>query len=233
VKVHPWTWQVMKAAQSFARESDGTFDLTVASQLTDWNYLPRRDYRFHPTASWRDIFLRRNSEVFFRRQLIVDLGGIAKGFAVDRAVDVLKEIGVTAGMVNAGGDIRVFGSTSHLIHLRRPSEPARAAGVVRLHERALATSGIYFARRHHRGLPVSRLLDGRTCRSSRELIGVTVAAADCMTADALTKIVFVLGEKAAPLLAHYRADALLLERDGSPCWMFHPPCDTRDRTRSD
>jgi thiamine biosynthesis lipoprotein len=75
VIVHPWTWQVMKAAKQLAEESHGTFDITVAPWLTKWNYLPRRCYQFSLTASSRDIFLRRNHEVFFRRGLIVDLGG--------------------------------------------------------------------------------------------------------------------------------------------------------------
>jgi hypothetical protein len=54
-----------------------------------------------------------------------------------------------------------------------------------------------------------------------------------MAADALTKIVFVLREKAAGLLSQYHADALLLERNGAPSWMFHSPCDTRAQTRFD
>ena len=77
------------------------------------------------------------------------------------------------------------------------------------------------------------MIDGRTGRSSRELISVSVAASDCMTADALTKIIFALREKGADLLAQYHADALLLERDGEPSWIFRSPCDTRDRTRFD
>ncbi len=79
----------------------------------------------------------------------------------------------------------------------------------------------------------AQLLDGRTSQSACELISVSVAAAECMVADALTKIVFALREKAAGLLAQYHADALLLERDGAPSWMFHSPCDTPDRTRFD
>jgi len=59
---------------------------------------------------------------------------------------------------------------------------------------------------------------------------VSVAATECMPADALTKIVFSLREKAAPLLERHRADALLLERDGAPSWIFHSPCDTHDQT---
>ncbi len=233
VKVHQWTWQVMKASKRFAEESDGTFDITVAPWLTKWNYLPRRGYQSSPDASWRDIFLRRNHKVFFRRDLIVDLGGIAKGFAVDRAVDALKANGIESGIVNAGGDLRTFGLESQLIHLRHPTDPTRVAGAVRLRERAMATSGIYFERRRYHGEYVTPLLDGRTRQSGRELLSVSVAAAECMAADALTKIVFVLREKAAGLLSQYHADALLLERNGAPSWMFHSLCDTSDQTRFD
>jgi len=117
--------------------------------------------------------------------------------------------------------------------VRHPVEPTRIAGAVRLRERAMATSGIYFERRKYRGKYVGPILDGRTSQSACELISVSVAAAECLVADALTKIVFALREKAAGLLAQYHADALLLECDGAPSWMFHSPCDTRDQTRFD
>jgi FAD:protein FMN transferase len=198
--------------------------------LAGWQYLPRQRYRADPTATWRDIFLRKNCGVFFRRQLAVDLGGIAKGFAVDRAVEVLKRNGVTAGIVNAGGDLRVFGTASQIVHLRHPGQPQRAAGAVKLRERAMATSGIYFARTKSCRRCVSPIVDGRTGRAACDLISVTVGAANCITADALTKVVFALRERAAPLLARYSADALLLEQGGVPSWMFHPTCDTSRQT---
>lgn len=233
VNVHPWTWQVMRASKRFFEESDGKFDVTVAPKLTKWSYLPRCGYQFSPAATSRDIFLRRNYEVFFRRRLVIDLGGIAKGFAVDRAVDALKENGIRYGIVNAGGDLKTFGPALQLIHLRHPADPTRVAGAVRLRERAMATSGVYFRRRRYGGDYVAPLLDGRTRQSGRELISVSVAAAECTTADALTKIVFLLREKAAGLLSQYQADALLLERNGVPSWMFHSSCDTCDRTGFD
>ncbi len=232
VKVAPWTWRVLRAAQKLAHESDGLFDITMARKLMQWKYLPRR-YRNVSEGNWRDIVLEKNCTVRFRQRVIVDLGGIAKGFAVDRAVEALKRWGVTSGVVNAGGDLRVFGLKSELVHLRHPAEPMVAAGAIKLRERALATSGIYFAQKRCGRTAVSSLLDGRTCRPLRKLISVSVAASACMIADGLTKIVFVLREKSAPLLARYHADALLLERDGAPLWKFHSPCDTRDRTRFD
>jgi len=232
VTVDPWTWRVLQAAQKFSRETDGIFDITVARKLMQWKYLPCR-YRNVSEGNWRDIVLEKNCTVRFRRRVIVDLGGIAKGFAVDCAVKALKCAGVRSGVVNAGGDLRVFGLKSELIHLRHPAEPMRPTGAISLRERALATSGIYFAQKRRGRALVSSLLDGRTCRSSRKLISVSVAAPACMIADALTKIVFVLSEKSAPLLARHHADALLLERDGAPSWMFRSSCDTSDRTEFD
>lgn len=232
VTVNPWTWRVLRAAQKLSHETNGIFDITVARKLMQWKYLPRR-YRNVSEGNWRDIVLEKNCTVRFRHPVIVDLGGIAKGFAVDRAVKALKYAGVASGVVNAGGDLRVFGLKSELVHLRHPAEPMRLAGAISLRERALATSGIYFSQKRRRRAVVSSLLDGRTCRSSRELISVSVAAPVCMIADALTKIVFVLWEKSAPLLARYHADALLLERDGAPSWMFRSLCDTSDRTAFD
>jgi FAD:protein FMN transferase len=225
VRVHPWTWRVLKSAQEFSRNTGGIFDITMAGQLVKWNYLPRHGACFSG-GSWRDIILEATGRVRFRRPLLIDFGGIAKGFAVDRAVEVLKRNRVMAGIVNAGGDLRVFGSASQIVHLRHPAQPNRAAGAVRLRERAIATSGIYFARTKNRGRCVSPMLDGRTNRAVCDLISVTVGAANCMTADALTKVVFASREQAAPLLARYSADALLLEQNGGPSWMFHSTCDT-------
>jgi thiamine biosynthesis lipoprotein len=229
VRVHPWTWGVLKSAQEFSSNTDGIFDVTIAEQLVKWSYLPRCHARFG-RGSWCDIILETAGQVRFRRSLLIDFGGIAKGFAVDRAVEILKRKRVMAGIVNAGGDLRVFGSASQLVHLRHPKQPHRAAGAVRLRERAIATSGIYFARTKKRDRSLSPILDARTGRAACDFISVTVGAANCMTADALTKVVFGLRERAAPLLARYSADALLLEQDGCPSWMFHPTCDTSRQT---
>ena len=135
--------------------------------------------------------------------------------------------------MNAGGDLRVFGLKSELIHLRHPVEPMRPAGAIKLRERALATSGIYLTQKRRGNAVVSSLINGCTCRSARKAISVSVAASACMMADALTKIVFVFAGEISPLFARYHADALLLERDGAPSWMFRSSCDTYGPTRFD
>ncbi|HEU0210427.1 MAG TPA: FAD:protein FMN transferase [Candidatus Udaeobacter sp.] len=226
VKIHSLTWHVLKYAEELSFNSNGVFDITIGRELVKLGYLPEPNKRSVRGGNWKDIILDNKCEVRFRRPLIIDLGGIAKGFAVDRAVKALKDNGVTSGIVNAGGDLRVFGPSSQLVCVRHPAAPIQMAAGVRLRERAVATSGIYFERRRFRGKYIGPLLDGCTRRASRAFVSATVGAAECMTADALTKIVFALRERAVPLLARYNADALLLEGDGAPSWMFHPPCDT-------
>ncbi len=120
IKVHPWTWKVLKTAQRLSSASDGVFDITVAPTLAAWGFLPQSGQK-DPDATWRDIFLEENCGVRFARNLSIDLGGIAKGFAVDRAVEAMRRNGVRRGFVNAGGDVRVFGRNKHIVQLRHPA----------------------------------------------------------------------------------------------------------------
>jgi len=101
------------------------------------------------------------------------LDGIAKGFAVDRAVDRLLDAGMEAGVVNAGGDLRVFGEAFESLHVRTPAMPGRLVHVGKIRDLAVATSA---------GLGVVHPRGGK-CSAQ----GATVMAPDCMTADALTK----------------------------------------------
>jgi FAD:protein FMN transferase len=130
----------------------------------------------------------------------IDLSGIAKGFAVDRAVDVLRAGGVPQGVVNAGGDLSVFGQESRQVGVRDPCDPSRLAAVVTLHNEALASSG--------------RAIDPRTRRLVETVAGASVRAPSCMIADALTKVVGVMAEAALPVLHGYGASAILF-RNGS------------------
>lgn len=126
------------------------------------------------------------------------LDGIAKGFAVDRAVECLRDAGVAGGVVNAGGDLRVFGSWFEDVHVRPPRSPEvlRCIGSVR--EAAVATSGC------------AGLVEPRAVSRRMPASGVTVIAPDCMTADALTKPCLLDPQRAGELAARLGARALVL-----------------------
>ena len=114
VRIHHWTARVLRAAQRFAAESEGAFDITVADALRRARLLPDVGTR-RCKGTWRDIEITRDHRVRFTKPLIIDLGGIAKGFAVDRAIDGLRKSGAVSGIVNAGGDLRVFGKSAEIV----------------------------------------------------------------------------------------------------------------------
>src|SRR5439155_26639499 len=98
---------VLRCALDVAARSAGAFDPTVGGDLAARGFLPLRT-ACDRTAAWRDVVLDEEG-VSFKRPLILDFDGIAKGYAVDCAVDVLRNAGVEQAVVNAGGDLRVYG----------------------------------------------------------------------------------------------------------------------------
>jgi thiamine biosynthesis lipoprotein len=148
--------------------------------------------------------------VRFLRPLALDLGGIAKGFAVDSAIDILRQEDVTAAVVNAGGDLRVFGAKPSTIHLRHPSCPQTFAHTIHLRQSALATSSPCFTQRHWHGHQVSHLVDPIRRKAITGPVSVSVRACQCWLADALTKVVLSAPDRAQALLAKYQAEAYVL-----------------------
>jgi len=204
---------VLRAAVALAQETDGAFDPTIAPVLAGWGLLPRLDGRTgrERRASWRDIELSAGRLVRFHAPLHLDLGGIAKGFAVDQAIACLRQRGVPAALVNAGGDLRAFGRRVWPIVVRDPSQPGSAAAELSLRNAAVATSAHYFSRRRWRGRFVSALVDGRTRQpSGDDPRSVTVQASTALMADALTKVVLALGCEAEGILHRHAARALVL-----------------------
>lgn len=188
VRVHPWSFEVLRCAYAISEASAGAFDITLRRL----------------GASHKDVVLLPSKRVRLRRRARLDLGGIAKGFAVDRAVDALRRFGAHCGSVNAGGDLRVFGDLPQTVRVRLPGAPSLAARLFEAREQSLATSGSYFG---------SVQEDARTGRELCSDYSVTVCAPTCMLADALTKVVAALGPQ-PDLLARFGARAYLLDSNG-------------------
>jgi len=225
VAVDAWTYEVIRTAVDLDRRSDGAFDITVAPALQGLGLLP--DFGGLQAAASRGaseaIALLPGYRVRFGDPATrIDLGGIAKGFAVDRAVEALRAHGIRRGLVNAGGDLAAFGPDPEKVHIRDPRDPRRSIARIDVANEAIASSGRRFDPLGSAETAASAVIDARTGEPAREFAGVTVRAPHCIVADALTKVVMVRGEAAADLLEDFGASAMLVLRDGdirtSPTW---------------
>jgi FAD:protein FMN transferase len=202
IVVHPWTFEVLEASLEIQRRSAGIFDIAAAQGR-------RRTSRIGSVELFPDRRVR-----FSDPGVAIDLGGIAKGFAVDRAIDVLRGRGVPQGLVNAGGDLAACGLDKALISLRDPRDPRRILCHTEVSGEALASSGRKVDPFGGSDTTETAVIDPRTLRYAQAAVGATVRANRCMIADALTKVVMVTGEAASPILAQYGASALFLSPDG-------------------
>jgi thiamine biosynthesis lipoprotein len=225
VKVHQLTFDVLATSVELHRRSAGLFNVAVASNLQVMGLLPRRNEdEAAETPPPEAIELLEGQMVRFRhRQARIDLGGIAKGFAVDRALDALRKSGSLAwGLANAGGDLAAFGAQVQSAHVRHPREPGRVICRVEFANEALASTARRFDPFQSAETAQSAIVDPRGQTPANEIDGVTVRAPSCMIADALTKIVMISGAGAAGLLELYNASALLINSDDevqiSPNW---------------
>lgn len=177
--IHASTWEVLRLAQRLNELTRGVFDPCLPSspgRLTDLELSG-------PSAGSAPRVMRR-------APLALDLGGIAKGYAIDRAIAALGAAGCNAGAVNAGGDLRLFGAHRETILLRYPDHSYQP---LQLQNAALAVSDLDESRRPpgHRGYYVRTGAAGTSRRYA------AVQAPDAMTADALTKCVLLCSEASA------------------------------------
>lgn len=207
VEVHEWTARVIERALFWSTQSEGAFDIVRAGRSAlEKGVLPR--HADQPTATVLDCtsLQIQGPSVRLLKSACLDLGGIAKGFAVDCAVGAVCSAGCETGVVNAGGDLRAFGPQAHRISIL---EPATRMPILEydLRDSAMATSAGLI---DGRNLTFDHLVDARSDWTS-----VTVVSAKACDADALTKIVWSLGRQAAPLLAEQKAKAFAICADGS------------------
>lgn len=202
--------RVLRVACRLSALTDGRFDVTVAPTLVRWGYLPGLPHNTETIGDWRDIRLGTDGTVSFARPLLIDLGGIAKGYAVDLAIASLRRAGVPQACVNAGGDLRFYGREPRRIGVRDPADPARLRLLPPLLQGAVASSCVADTRHRHGRTWRSPLVDPRSGRACAATGSVTVLARSCLHADALTKPVAIDPAACEPVLRRLQAQALLL-----------------------
>jgi thiamine biosynthesis lipoprotein len=197
------TAKVLERAQFWAKESGGAFDPVRAGKAAIASgYLPRHADQPEPEAShwtWLEV---QGRSVRLLKPGCVDLGGIAKGFAVDQAVTAMRRAGASSGLVNAGGDLCAFGPEAWRVEVVHPQSRTPLVEVD-LRNEALATSAI--------------LADGSATHlpAGADWISVSVRAPNACDADALTKIVWAAPHDLGQVLSRTAADAFGIRANGA------------------
>lgn len=203
-------FDLIKRSIEIDRETSGAFDITVGPLLKLWplyraeKILPNDD-QIHQALERTGTELmmldpEKSTLMFKQPGMAIDLGGIAKGYAIDRTIALLRQAGVTSALVNAGGDLYALGRKPDgkpwRVGVRHPRRPEELIAVLDVHDVAIMTSGDYERFFLKDGKRYSHIIDPRTGFTSRGTASVTIAAPNATRADALATGVLVLGPAA-------------------------------------
>ncbi len=191
-------------ALEYSEQTGGAFDITYASAGQHYDYRKGE----HPDDNQLDELLpsinykhvrinRENSSVaFLHPDVHIDLGGIAKGYAVDRSIEMLQQAGVTNAMVSAGGDTRVIGKRwgrPWNIGIRDPRNEGHIVSLIPLEDSAISTSGDYERFFEEDGVRYHHILNPGTGKSTHGVHSTSIIGKTATNTDALSTSVFVLG----------------------------------------
>jgi thiamine biosynthesis lipoprotein len=200
---------VLDAAQRVSAASNGAFDMTVGPLVRAWGFHDKTPHvpgaaelaAVRPLVDYRNVHLEkeRHTVEFTHPQLDLDLGGIAKGFAVEIAAGVLRRRGLD-GFIDAGGNQYLLGvppgKRQWTVGIKNPIVPGEVLGVVETGETSVSTSADYNNFLVAGGRQYGHILDPRTLQPSTASLSVTILSRDGTLADAMSKAAFVLGPKA-------------------------------------
>jgi thiamine biosynthesis lipoprotein len=221
---------LIQQSVEYFRMTEGSFDITVGPLTTLWQFEDGQGRLPDDEEISRNMFLVncRNLQVDEIHQTIglkkvgalIDLGGIAKGFAVDQAVSVLKEEGMPGGMVNAGGDIRLFGlkpsQERWRIGIQHPRQLNAILASLKLTDTSIVTSGDYERYFFKDGIRYHHILDPKSGQPARGCQSVTIVSETALSGDALSTGVFILGlERGMALIEDLEGvEGLIVDQQG-------------------
>jgi thiamine biosynthesis lipoprotein len=227
VKISEELFRLLQESVKYSELTHGAFDITYASvgYLYDFKKGVHPDQKAIdaalPGINWRHMMLdEKNFTVFFTRPgMRIDLGGIAKGHAVDRSIALLRARGIAHATVTAGGDSFVLGDRRGrpwVVGIRHPDDPGRVIARIPLADAAISTSGDYERYFDEGGVRYHHIINPKTGRSATGVRSVTIIAPTSTLAEGLTKGAFILGPERGIALAESQpdTDAVIVRDDG-------------------
>jgi FAD:protein FMN transferase len=220
-------FDLLKLSLHFSEITDGAFDITYAGVGRLY------DYRLHikpteaeiqaalPSVNWRNLILDPDKLTvkFARPGMRIDVGGIGKGYAVDRCIDILQGMGFHHALVTAGGDSRIIGDRDGrpwVIGIRHPDDPNKIVTRLPLADTAMSTSGDYYRYFDDNGVRYHHIIDPHTGHSASRVRSATILGPTATETDGLSKTAFVLGaEKTLEIINRMpKFDAIFITPDG-------------------
>jgi thiamine biosynthesis lipoprotein len=226
VQVSPETLDIIRRAIDISEMTGGAFDPTVGPLMRLWDFMENKmptpdeiKERLGLVDYGQMVVSEENSTAFLKvKGMSFDTGGIAKGYAVDKAVETLKKEGIESGLVAIAGDIRGFGPRTWNIGIRNPraeGEEDDVMATVKLQDRAVSTSGDYERFFIKDGVRYHHILDPETGMPARGTWSVTVITNEAVLTDGLSTGIFVMGpEKGFKLLDEQGMEGIIVAQGG-------------------
>jgi thiamine biosynthesis lipoprotein len=217
---------LLKSSMDYSQLSTGAFDITFASVGYLYQYRESKKpddetiKKLLPSINFQHLKLVDNTIFFAEKNVKIDLGGIAKGYAVDRGIAILKSAGVQYATLMAGGDSYYLGLHKDRpwnVVIQHPRDQKKSVVMLPVADMAVSTSGDYERYFMQDGQRYHHIIQPKTGKSASELMSVTIIGQETLRTDALSTSVFVLGAKAGMELINRLpdVDAVIIDRQGN------------------
>ena len=223
------TMEILERSVEIAKLTNGGFNIAIGPAVEAWGVTERQHIpsqeeldQIRPLIDLSQLHLNKESKTVYlaREGMRIDVGGIGKGYAADRAVEAMRQAGATAGVVALSGDMKTFGrlpgGTLFPFGIRHPRKPDDILAFVDLQDEAISTAGDYERFFERDGIRYHHILDPFTLKPAGECQSVTVVAHEGVVADGLDTGIFVLGPQRGMQLVEELdgVEAVIVDREG-------------------
>ncbi len=226
VQIGEEIFEILKESVEYSVLTSGAFDVSIRPLSALWGERGRLKEapalkeieNKRSLVNYKDIILdeRKGTVRFGKEGMAIDLGGVAKGYALDRVIKALKKKGVKEALVNVGGDVRVMGEKVWKIGLQHPRKENEVLAVIRLKDQAIATSGDYQRYFIKEGKRYHHIINPETGYPAVECISVTIIGPSAIQTDILATGVFSLGPERGMKLIEFlkNVEGLIIDAQG-------------------
>lgn len=229
IQVSQETLDLVVRSLEMAQLTHGGFNIALGPAIEAWSVTERQHIpsdtelqRLRSLVDWTSIQLDREARTIFlpREGMRIDVGGIGKGYAADRALEEMRRAGATAGVVALSGDIKTFGALPERkgfpVGIRHPRQEGALVTIIELQDEAISTAGDYERFFERDGIRYHHILDPQTLQPARTCQSVTIVAKEGTVADGLDTGIFVLGPEEGMALVESLPDveAVIIDAEG-------------------